>query len=194
VETHKVTTEDGYILTHHRIPNGKNAAPAPPEGRPVVWLQHGLLSSSADWLLNNRDKALAYRLADQGYDVWLGNARGNTYSKEHVSLDVKSKEFWAFSWHEMGKYDLPANFDYVLNLTGKPDLYYAGHSMGTTMFFVSMSVRPEYNSKIRLMNALAPVSYTEHMLSPISLISPFCYQIDCILTGSVRVSSFPAMT
>lgn len=182
VEEHKVTTEDGYILTHHRIPNGLNASPAPPEGRPVVWLQHGLLSSSADWILNNVDKALAYRLADQGYDVWMGNARGNTYSKEHVSLDVKSKEYWAFSWHEMGKYDLPANFDYVLNVTGKPDLYYAGHSMGTTMFFVCMSVRPEYNSKIRLMNALAPVSYTEHMLSPIALIAPFANQIDWILS------------
>lgn len=181
VETHKVTTEDGYILTVHRIPNGLNAPPAPPEGRPVMWLQHGLLCSSADWLLNTREKALAYRMADQGYDVWMGNARGNTYSKEHVSLDVKSKEFWAFSWNEMGMYDLPAVFDYALNVTGKPDLYYAGHSMGTTMFFVCMATRPEYNSKIRLMNALAPVSFTEHMISPIALISPFAAEVEWIL-------------
>jgi lysosomal acid lipase/cholesteryl ester hydrolase len=181
VETHKVTTADGYILTLHRIPNGKNAAPAPPEGRPVAWLQHGLLSSSSDWLMNTREKAWGYRLADAGYDVWLGNARGNTYSKAHVSLDIKSDEFWDFSWHEMGQYDLPAVFDYVLNLTGKPDLYYTGHSMGTTMFFTCMSTRPEYNSKVRLMNAFAPVSFTEHMISPINLIAPFANSLEWIL-------------
>ncbi|CAG7718918.1 unnamed protein product [Allacma fusca] len=181
VETHKVTTADGYILTVHRIPNGKNAAPAPPEGRPVIWLQHGLLCSSADWLMNTREKAWAYRLSDAGYDVWLGNARGNTYSKEHVSFDVKSDEFWEFSWHEMGQYDLPAVFDYVLGVTGKEDLYYAGHSMGTTMFFTCMATRPEYNSKIRLMNAFAPVSFTEHMISPINLIAPFANQIEWLL-------------
>jgi len=181
VETHKVTTADGYILTVHRIPNGKNAPPAPDEGRPVVWVQHGLLSCSSDWLYQNKDQPLAYRLADLGYDVWLGNARGNYYSKEHVSLDVKSKEFWSFSWNEMGMYDLPANFDYVKEVTGKPDLYYIGHSMGTTMFFVCMATRPEYNSRIRLMNALAPVTYTEHMISPINLIAPFANQVEWLL-------------
>ncbi len=30
-------------------------------------------------------------------DVWLGNARGNAYSKRHVSLDVNEEEFWDFS-------------------------------------------------------------------------------------------------
>jgi len=35
-----------------------------------------------------------------------------------------------FSWHEMGVYDLPANFDYILGTTGAEDLYYVGHSMG----------------------------------------------------------------
>lgn len=81
----------------------------------------------------------------------------------------------------MGMYDLPANFDYVKEVTGKPDLYYIGHSMGTTMFFVCMATRPEYNSRIRLMNALAPVSYTEHMISPINLIAPFANQVEWLL-------------
>jgi lysosomal acid lipase/cholesteryl ester hydrolase len=38
----------------------------------------------------------AYVMADEGYDVWLGNARGNTYSREHVNLTAKKKEFWNF--------------------------------------------------------------------------------------------------
>jgi len=176
-----VTTEDGYILQLHRIPYGRECGPA--EGKKVIWLQHGLLCDSSNYVVAGPEKSLAYLLADKCYDVWMGNARGNTYSKKHVSLPTtpNSEEFWAFSWNEMGRFDLPANFDYVLALTGTDGLYYVGHSMGTTMFFVCMAERPEYNSKIKLMSALAPVAFTEHMISPIALIAPFEGQIEWLL-------------
>jgi lysosomal acid lipase/cholesteryl ester hydrolase len=38
-----------------------------------------------------------------------------------------------YSWQEMGTYDLPAAIDYVMGHTGQKDLYYIGHSMGTTL-------------------------------------------------------------
>lgn len=50
LEQHKVETEDGFILTLHRIPGSKNAKP--------VFLQHGLLGSSADWVMTGKGKAL----------------------------------------------------------------------------------------------------------------------------------------
>ena len=30
--------------------------------------------------------------------VWLGNSRGNTYARRHVSLDSSSDAFWDFTW------------------------------------------------------------------------------------------------
>ena len=94
-EEHKVTTSDGYIVTIHRIPHGKQGkySDAP---RPVVFLQHGLLCSSSVWVTNLPSEALAYILVDAGFDVWMGNARGNTYGLEHESLNPDQNEFWDF--------------------------------------------------------------------------------------------------
>lgn len=36
-------------------------------------------------------------LADEGYDVWIGNTRGNTYGMAHVNMSTNSKGFWDFS-------------------------------------------------------------------------------------------------
>ena len=59
VETHTVVTEDCYILEMHRIPYGKKSPNAKgEEPRPVVYLQHGLLCSSADWVMGSPEKSL----------------------------------------------------------------------------------------------------------------------------------------
>lgn len=50
VETHIVKTEDGYLLSLHRIP-GKN-------GSLPVLLLHGLLTSSADWVIPGKNNGL----------------------------------------------------------------------------------------------------------------------------------------
>lgn len=67
-EEHSVTTEDGYILEMHRVPN---------PGRPAVLVMHGMLSSSADFVLMGPNHALAYFLHDQGklkFTLILGNS------------------------------------------------------------------------------------------------------------------------
>ena len=60
-ETYTVTTEDCYILEMHRIPHGKNDI-KDNRTRPVVYLQHGLLCSSADWVMGSSDNSLGKNL------------------------------------------------------------------------------------------------------------------------------------
>ena len=104
-------TEDGYILNLHRIPCGR--AGCGDGKRQPVFLQHGILASSADWVISGPEKALAFILADLGYDVWLGNARGNTYSRHHINMSTNDKKYWDFSFHEMAIYDIPAEIDFI---------------------------------------------------------------------------------
>lgn len=56
----------------------------------------------------------------------------------------------------MGKYDVPAIIDYILNNTKQEKLHYIGHSQGGTSLYIAMSLRPEYNNKVRLAILLAP--------------------------------------
>ena len=95
----------------------------------------------------------------------MGNARGNYYSRRHVTLNpdaVLNTAFWKFSYDEIGRIDLPTMIDYALEVSGEERLHYVGHSQGTTSFFVMGSMRTAYNDKIISMNALAPVAYMAH--------------------------------
>lgn len=178
-------------MTLHRIPCGHKGCSSQGgrgKGQPV-FLQHGLLSSSADWLLNGPDKALAFILADAGYDVWLGNARGNTYSQKHINMKNDNPKFWDFSWHEMAMYDLPAEIGYVYDLRAivqnnnktENDMIYIGHSMGTTMMFALLTLKPEFNDKLKAMFALAPVSFMNYVKSPVRLLAPFSKDLQVII-------------
>ncbi|KAL6287272.1 hypothetical protein ACE6H2_011662 [Prunus campanulata] len=83
-EEHTVTTQDGYILSMQRIPVRKSGEAS--GNRIPVLLQHGLLMDGITWLLLPPDQSLAFLLADNGYEVWLGNTRGTKYSLGHTSL------------------------------------------------------------------------------------------------------------
>lgn len=112
-------------------------------------------------------------LADAGYDVWMGNVRGNTYSKKHQTFAVDSKEFWDFSFDEISKFDLPAMIEYALNKSGETQLYYVGHSQGTMMIWAGLSENQFLKKKIKLVFALAPVARLKNIYSPIKYFSYF---------------------
>ncbi|XP_072050942.1 gastric triacylglycerol lipase-like [Amphiura filiformis] len=166
VQDFEVPTKDGFLLGMQRIPHGKHDGDLT-EPRPAVLLQHGLLGTSTNWLVNLANESLAFILADAGYDVWLGNVRGNTYSQKHQSLKPSQREFWYWSWDEMAKYDLPAMVDFILNTTGHKQISYVGHSQGTTMAFAGLSISKDLQSKINLFVGLGPVANTTHIGSPV---------------------------
>ena len=60
--------------------------------------------------------------------------------------------------NRMGKYDIPASIRYILAQTHRKRLVYVGHSLGSTLFFISMIQHPELNKSVELMIGLAPVS------------------------------------
>ncbi|KAK3932485.1 Gastric triacylglycerol lipase [Frankliniella fusca] len=192
-ELHHVTTDDGYILGIHRISGSPSAAGSGfgsqhgnngldgaddggasragdkrrslPGQKPVVILAHPLLSSSSDWIILGPGKALAYLLADEGFDVWMMNVRGNTHSLNHTTLSPKSPAFWDFTYHEHATQDMPALIEYVIRETGEQQLQYVGFSMGTTIMFIMASERPEVAKHIRMFTGLGPVASLLHTRS-----------------------------
>uniref|UniRef100_A0A2K5C274 Lipase family member J n=1 Tax=Aotus nancymaae TaxID=37293 RepID=A0A2K5C274_AOTNA len=160
-EEYDIVTEDGYILGLYRIPygktnNNKNLSNIQLKMDWVVYLQHGLLTSVSSWISNLPNNSLGFILADAGYDVWMGNSRGNTWSRKHLYLETNSKEFWAFSFDEMAKYDLPASIDFIVKKTRQEEIFYVGHSQGTTIGSITFATVPKIAERIKIFFALAP--------------------------------------
>ena len=100
-EEYTVQTEDGYLLYIQRIPSGRMEDSCDIHGCPpkeVVFLQHGLLCSASNWITNLPNESFAFLLADAGFDVWMGNVRGNTYGLRHIKYKTNSNKFWDFRY------------------------------------------------------------------------------------------------
>ncbi|XP_045424043.1 lipase member K isoform X2 [Lemur catta] len=126
---------------------------------------------------------------DTGYDVWLGNSRGNTWSRKHLTLSPTSPEYWAFSLDEMAKYDLPATINFILEKTGQEQLYYVGHSQGTTIAFIAFSTNPELAKRIKIFFALAPVVTVKYTKSPMKILATLSRRLAKMLFGDKMFSS-----
>uniref|UniRef100_A0A383VNF0 AB hydrolase-1 domain-containing protein n=1 Tax=Tetradesmus obliquus TaxID=3088 RepID=A0A383VNF0_TETOB len=166
LERHAAVTTDGYELVLHRIPHGKDRNNQPGVKKPVVFLQHGVTLASDCFTVFGANESLAYILADAGYDVWMGNTRGNTYSRRTTKgLFPYQAEFWYFSMDKMALHDVPAMVDYALQHTGAIQLAYVGHSQGATLGLMLCASRPEYCQKMSVMVLMGPVVFVDYMQS-----------------------------
>ncbi|ETS74043.1 hypothetical protein PFICI_13909 [Pestalotiopsis fici W106-1] len=162
-EEHVVQTKDGYLLGVHRLAWRKgeedykvNAGPNSIKKK-VVYMHHGLLMNSEVWVcLTDEQRCLPFVLVDRGYDVWLGNNRGNKYSKKSIKTSPQSLDFWNFSIDEFAFHDIPDTIAYILDSTSQPSLSYIGFSQGTAQSFASLAVHPKLNDQVNVFIALAP--------------------------------------
>ncbi|KAL4893225.1 lipase [Aspergillus ambiguus] len=203
VETFKVQTEDGFILTLWHVYNPQEYTPLPPRERryrgphvftgqrnvepgaprrkyPIL-LVHGLLQSSGAYCAND-DDSLAFYLCKSGYDVWLGNNRCGL-GAEHTTLAESDPRMWAWNIRHFGFYDLPALVSRVLYETGFEKLGLVAHSQGTTQTFVALAKdqRPELGERISVFCGLAPAVYAGPLVERVyfrfmRLISPAVFR------------------
>ena len=159
-QSYNVTTEDGYILTLYRIPAAKGKPIVP--GKPVVFLQHGLLDLADTWIMDI--PAPAFLFSDAGFDVWLGNSRGSYHSLGHVKYNYNTDpQYWQFTWQHMADFDIPAVIPYVLKATNQKKLAYVGHSQGTLQMFAHLSDNPSFIDNISIFIALAPIGTVRYL-------------------------------
>ncbi|KAJ5698720.1 hypothetical protein N7462_000725 [Penicillium macrosclerotiorum] len=189
VETFRVQTEDGFIITLWHVYNPQEYATLPAEQRrergstvfsdskkpyssrvhskrryPVL-LIHGLLQSAGTYCTND-DDSLAFYLCKAGYDVWLGNNRCGLHP-EHTTLAPSDPRMWSWDIRHLGSLDLTALTSRVLYETGFEKLGLVCHSQGTTETFVALAKehRPELGDRISVFCALAPAAYAGPLVS-----------------------------
>lgn len=184
-EEHIVQTKDGYLLGLHRLPyrRGEEAEVVNTENstvrKKVVYLHHGLLMNSEVWVcLTDERRCLPFQLVERGYDVWLGNNRGNKYSKKSTRTSPASADFWNFSIDEFAFHDIPDSIEYILQVTKQPSLSYIGFSQGTAQAFAALSVHSNLNQKVDVFVALAPA------MSPAGLYNGI---VDALMKASPHV-------
>ncbi|CAH0556007.1 unnamed protein product [Brassicogethes aeneus] len=163
-ESYNVTTLDGYIIEIFRIPSKLNEISNKTK-TPLI-LFHGMARDARSWLILGEDSPAIY-YAKKGYDVWLANRRGTEYSS-HIKYSRNDKEFWNFSFHEMGTMDVPTIIEKVADVSKQPgNIIYIGHSMGTTASFVYCSLNITHCAKnLKTIISLAPVANFNHMKIP----------------------------
>ncbi|XP_021668199.1 triacylglycerol lipase 1 isoform X2 [Hevea brasiliensis] len=162
---HTIQTKDGYLLALQRV-SSRNGNIRLQRGPPVL-LQHGLFMAGDAWFLDSPEQSLGYILADEGFDIWVGNVRGTFWSYGHVSLSDKDKEFWDWSWQELALFDLSEMIQHIYS-TANSKVFVVGHSQGTLMSLAALT-QPNIVEMVEAAALLCPISYLEHISAPFVL-------------------------
>lgn len=164
LNTYEIVTEDGFVITVHRLIDPYESIQAR-QGRKPILLLHGLLQSSGSFCSSGKD-SLAYMFHKNGYDVWLGNNRCG-FEPRHINFTPDDYRMWDWDIVDMAQYDLTSLIDHVLANTDSDftKLVLVCHSQGTTQGFISLdNDRFGNNSKISCFIALSPAVYGGQLL------------------------------
>ena len=169
VKNYTVTTVDGYILQMFRVRlTATELAKLSPSlqanaKRPML-IQHGLFDDSTS-MIQNEQNSFGMYMIQKGFDVWLGNNRGSKFSTQHLNDQISHKDYYSYSFMQMGLYDVPSFYNEILSdYAGNPDqqIIYLGHSEGTSQMFAALadpSTKAFIRKHTERFMALAPIVY-----------------------------------
>jgi len=161
-EDYSFVTSDGFVISFQRIHSKTH------ESKPVL-IVPGFSCSSFIIVVANRE--FPYLLADAGYDVWIYNPRGSTYSKKHMKYSPSQDQFWDWSFEQIGMIDVPEAIEFILRTTHAPKLKaLIGHSEGTADIFIALSSSPRaawLNSVVERYASITPTIQMAHVSNPL---------------------------
>lgn len=170
-ETTEATTDDGYILEVDRVGRlAKDDSTTSSENgtfRNPIILVPGILDESGVWFVNYPSQSPGFLLAERGYDLWAMNTREIAFRSHHKTLSQNDDRYWQWSFDELGRYDIAAVIDLVLNVTGASKVTLLAYSQGMTASLTLLSTKLEYNDKVDLLVAYGPVANITHIGFPI---------------------------
>jgi pimeloyl-ACP methyl ester carboxylesterase len=122
-----------------------------------------------DWVSQPKaSDSLPYMLSDAGYDVWLGNSRGNRFSAVNTNMSIDTPEFWdAVDLDNMAQKDVPSILSYVRRESKVPRVHWVGHSQGGGILVMALAKDPSLRDQLGTTVLLAPGVYMRHIHVPL---------------------------
>lgn len=171
--TKLAVTDDGYLLNMQRLTQDDMESRKHGKKKVPVLLIHGLMQDCESFLCCGQQHSLASILVQQGYDVWLGNNRGNRYSNSHVEVSSDSVDYWNFSIDHLANFDLPAMVRCILQTVNGHDnnsndsyptnaptvvdkVVVIGFSQGSAQTLLGLSTSQYLQTHVSLFIALSP--------------------------------------
>ena len=122
-----------YTLTTYKLWNASKRD----ADKGWVFFQHGASMSGTSWLYLNSGMSTDtigtspfISFADLGYDVYIGNNRGQEVSFVHSEYAYTSENFWEFTIEGYAE-DVLANMKAAYTSSGNTKGHYYGYSLGT---------------------------------------------------------------
>jgi pimeloyl-ACP methyl ester carboxylesterase len=120
-------SEPGVMIALHHFPTTE------PNGGPPVILCHGIAAAGASFDVDPAHSMPLF-LNRRGFDVWVMDMRG-------IGASSKPNPWWFddfdcdANFENAIQHDIPAVIDKVTEITGKPKVFWAGHSMGGMLIY-----------------------------------------------------------
>ena len=112
------TTADGYDVALIHITGDSNGQRLSYQGEmgPLLMLA-GITGDGLEWWdvsVTNDPLALPSQKFIEGFDVYVGFVRGTQITRTHSDAGISQEDYWNFTLHEIGTYDIPAMVQAIL--------------------------------------------------------------------------------